>query len=248
MVEVAPADYQPLSMTDFRHVGIIFISGLTQTFGMKRSTAQGTVEDYGKMWRLWATSCSALISQKYSCYVERKMTGITVEFPECLHGFPNVERAYACIFVSPPVIQPIFLWLVQLHTFARKLHSHSSLSWVVADWNMHPSTNSCQWYWNKARANLQGTRPAPTCLLSFSTSTMFSLSVKSRVKIRMLAPKEMFKAPNEGRASRSYLTGETFPGAVAWVSCVGQLRCYCVWSRLLSHMKWLQTATWPISH
>lgn len=202
-------------MTDYRHAGIIFIPGPTQTFEMKRSTAQGTVEDYGKMWHLWATSCSALTSHKYSCYVGRKMTGITVEFPECLHGFPNVERAYGCIFVSPPVIQPTFLWLVHLHTFARKLHSHSWLSRFVADWNVHPSTNCGQKYRKKARANRQGTRPAPTCLSSFSTMTMFSSSVKSQVKIRILAPKVTFQAPNEGRASRVYLTGDTFPCAVA---------------------------------
>lgn len=103
-------------MTDFRHVGIIFIPGATQTFRMKRSTAQGTVEDYGKLWHLWATSCSALISQKYSCYVERKMTGITVEFPECLHRLLNVERACGCIFVSPLVIQPTFCgWFSYTH-------------------------------------------------------------------------------------------------------------------------------------
>lgn len=137
-----------------------------------------------------------------------------------------MERAYGCIFVSPPVSQPTFLWLVQIHTFARELHRHSSVSRFVADWNVHPSTNSCQRYWNKAQANRQETQPAPTCLLSFSTMTMFSLSVKSQVKIRMLAPKVMFKAPNEGRASRSYLTGDTFPCAVACVDCVGRSRCY----------------------
>lgn len=38
----------------------------------------------------------------------------------------------------------------------------------------------------------------------------------------------MFKAPNEGRASRSYLRGDTFPCAVACVDCVERLRCYCV--------------------